>query len=211
MLTLSLLLGSSLLTAAPSAAKDPPVQVWFNHSGDYALGDRAKVYTKAAENGYLLVLQADGNGKARVLFPVEPDGDQHIAAGKKYEVKGRGGREAFIADTKEHGTVLAAISRTPFRFDRFERDGHWDLKALNDQRLKDDPEAGLLALVEQMKPSPEHFDYDLATYVVSDQYVRAQYLYPYRWSYDPWWGVDPRFGFGLAYRPFYYRRGFRHF
>lgn len=43
----------------------------------------------------------------------------------------------------------------------------------------------LYRLVERMKPSTEHFDYDVATYVVADQYVRGQYLYPYRWSYDP--------------------------
>ena len=59
-----------------------------------------------------------------------------------------------------------------------------------------------------MKPSTEHFDYDVATYVVADQYVRGQYLYPYGWSYDPWWGIN-QVRFGLAYRPFFYRRGFR--
>jgi hypothetical protein len=48
----------------------------------------------------------------------------------------------------------------------------------------------LYRLVERMKPSTEHFDYDVATYVVADQYVRGQYLYPYRWSYDPWWGIN---------------------
>lgn len=218
MLISLLTLGSSLLTVSPAAvpatAADPPIRVSFNWNGNYAYGDRAKVYAKSAEDGYLIVLQADGAGRARVLFPLDPQDDQHIAGGKKYELKGRG-REAFVADdSRGHGTVLAAISKSPFQFQSFARDGRWDTRALSDQRLRDDPESGLLSLVQRMKPSPEHFDYDVATYVVSDQYARGldAYPYPYAWGYDPWWGYGPRFGFGprfglgLSY-PWHYRRG----
>jgi hypothetical protein len=46
-----------------------------------------------------------------VLFPLEPQDDQRITGGKKYELKSRGGREAFVADDSSgHGTVLAAIA-----------------------------------------------------------------------------------------------------
>jgi hypothetical protein len=183
--------GALPVTTAP--AQDPPVRVWFNSDGNYALGDRAQVYAKAATDGYLIVLRADAAGRVRVLFPLDPADDQQIAGNKKYELKSRAGREAFIADdTSGHGTVLAAIAPSPFQVNRFVRDGRWDLRALSAGRLSDDPEAGLIDLVRQMKPSGEHFDYDVETYVVSEQYARRLYPYPYAgpgwWGYNPWWG-----------------------
>ncbi|HMC18618.1 MAG TPA: DUF4384 domain-containing protein, partial [Gemmatimonadales bacterium] len=151
-------------------AADPPVRVWFNSDGDYEFGDRAKVYAQAAEDGNLVVLRADAGGHVRVLFPVDPAADQRVRAGKKYELKGRGGREAFVADdTTGHGTVLAAVAETPFRFDEFEKNGHWDYSALNDSTVHTDPEAGLMGLAQRMQGSETggHFDYDVATYTVS--------------------------------------------
>src|SRR5438477_10210407 len=147
MVTSLLLLYSMGVSAAPastrSVAPDPPVRVWFNSDGNYQYGDRAKVYAQAAEDGNLVVLRADAGGHVRVLFPVDPAADQRVRAGKKYEVKGRGGREAFVADdTTGHGTVLAAVAETPFRFDAFEQNGHWDYSALNDSAVQSDPEGG---------------------------------------------------------------------
>src|SRR5713101_7623069 len=78
----------------------------------------------------------------RVLFPIDPAGDQPVRGGKKYELKGRDGREAFVVgDTTGHGTVLAAFATTPFQFDQFEKNGHWDYSALDDQAVRADPEA----------------------------------------------------------------------
>ena len=72
----------------------------------------------------MVVLRSDLNGRVRVLAPVDPRDDQHVEGGKKYELKGRGGREAFVAeDTAGQGTVLAAWSKTPFTFDRYVKDG----------------------------------------------------------------------------------------
>jgi hypothetical protein len=145
----------------------------------------------------------------RVLFPLDPQADQRIPGGKKYELKSRGGREAFIADdTMAHGTVLAAISKSPFRVDEFARNGRWNSQALSDQQVRGDPESGLLRLVQQMKPSGEPFVYDVATYVVAEQYSRSLYPYPYDgpgwWGNDPWWGYGRRIGVGLWYRPCHY-------
>src|SRR5438034_6881363 len=129
-------MGASAAPAtAPLAAPDPPLRVWFNSDGNYQYGDRAKVYAKAAEDGNLVVLRADASGQVRVLFPVDPDGDHLVRGGKKYELKGRGGREAFVVgDTTGRGTVLAAFAETPFQFDEFEKNGHWDYNALGNQR-----------------------------------------------------------------------------
>jgi uncharacterized protein DUF4384 len=221
MLTALLFLASHTAAAPavlPVISKDPPVRVWFNSGGNYAYGDRAKVYAKSARNGYLIVLRSDGAGRVRVLFPLDPEADQRITGGKKYELKGRGGREAFVADdTSGHGTVLAAISDSPFRVDQLTQNGHWDTQALSTPRVREDPEAGLLELVDQMKTPNQHFDYDVATYVAHEEYARDYYPYPYAgpgwWGYDPWWGYGRGLGFGfsLRSRDFYgYRRGWRH-
>jgi Domain of unknown function (DUF4384) len=178
--------------AAPAAGQDPPVRVWFNSDGNYALGDRAKVYAKSAQDGYLVVLRADAAGRVRVLFPLDPRDDQRITGEKKYELKSRAGREAFVADdTSGHGTVVAAVSQSPFRVDEFVQDGRWNLQALS-AGISEDPEAGLLDLVRRMQPADGQFKYDAETYVVSQQYARQFYGYPYAglgwgWGYDPFW------------------------
>jgi hypothetical protein len=202
------------ITTNSVANSDPPVHVWFNSSGDYVYGDRAKVYAKSAESGYLVVLRADVDGQVRVLFPVDPQDDQHVVGGKKYELKGRGDREAFVADdTVGSGTVLAAHSATPFRFDEFMKDGHWDTAALSGspQDVRADPEGQLRTIVDRMRPEGAHFDYDVANYVVKapPRYVRAYYPDPYYgwpgwWGYGfgpAWWGVGPRFGTAVIVEP----------
>src|SRR5437667_12858567 len=99
MLTSLLLLTSIAGPASVQAANpDPPIHVWYNSDGDYTYADRAKVYAKSADAGYLLVLRADMNGRIRVLAPIDPQADQHVNGGKKYELKGRGGREAFVTE-----------------------------------------------------------------------------------------------------------------
>ncbi len=189
----------------PRADPDPPVHVWLNSDGNYELGDRAKVYARAAQDGYLVVLHAAPDGRVRVVFPLDPQDDQRVQARKKYELKGRGGHEAFMVnDTSGHGTVLAALAKTPFKFDDFEQNGRWDYQALSDDRAAKDPEAALIGIVQRMQPGQEHFEFDVATYVaLTPRYVAG----PYPYGYPLWWGYGPRFGF--AFGPPYYW-GFRH-
>jgi hypothetical protein len=114
------------------------------------------------------------------------------------------------ADSGGQGSVLAAISEAPFRVDQFTLNGRWDLQALSTSRVREDPESGLLQLVDRMKTTNQRFEYDVATYVVSQHNARDRdfYAYPYAgygwWGYDPWWGYGRGFGLGLSVVP----RGF---
>ena len=210
MLLPMLLLHSLAVPAAPAAARsvaaDPPVKVWFSSDGKYLFGDRAKVYARTAEDSYLVVLRADA-GRVRVLFPIDPSGDQHLRGGKRSELQGRGGREAFVVDdTSGHGTVLAAFSKTPFHVDQFAKDGRWDYSAL-DQGVRDDAEARLLDIVQRMHGDGQHFDYDVATFAVAPQPRYLGWAYaPYPWAgwWDPWYGSRITLGFGFR-TPYYYR------
>jgi len=175
--------------------------LWLSSHGDYEHGDRAKVHAQAAQDGYLVVLHADANGRVHVLFPIDPHGDQQVRGGKKYELKGRGGREAFmVTDTSGHGAVLVAYATTPFVFDRFEKDEHWDYAALSDQFVKADPEAGLVAVVQRMQAVDERFEYDVSTYVSRPRDARPATLY-LPWS--DWWDFGYG-GLGLGFGSGYY-------
>jgi hypothetical protein len=211
-----------VLLALGLAAKagDPPVRVWLNQD-DYQRGDRAKVYVRAQQDGYLVVLRADADGRVRVLYPLDPGDDNFVRGDNELEIRGRGDREAFPLDENSgSGAVLAAISRDPFRFDRYVRGDHWDYRVLTELRVSDDREAGLLDVVRQMAGTA-HFDYDVATYAVESSNRYRTYTTAYYDSYyDPFgyscfgcgsyyhrygFGVGFRFGYGYGYcDPFFY-------
>src|SRR2546427_10652255 len=212
----------SLMLAFGLAAKagDPPVQVWLNHN-DYARGDRAKVYARSQQDGYLVVVRADADGRVRVLFPLDPGDDNFVRGDNELEIRGRGDREAFPVDENSGtGAVLAAVSHDPFKFDQYVRGDHWDYRVLGQQRVSDDPEAGLLDVVRQMAGGggAAHFDYDVATYTVESSNRSRTYSSSYYNSYyDPFGyacfgcGYYPyrRYGFGVGfgygyYDPFFY-------
>jgi hypothetical protein len=172
--------------ARPAAAphEDPPIQIWINNDRRFLRGDRAKVQVRTDYDGYLIVLHVDPEGRLRVLFPLDPDQDNFVRGGKKYEIRGRGGRESFEVDNATgKGTVYAAVSRDAFRFDEFAVGDHWDYKALAPTRLSDDPEPELNELVRRMAQGD--FDYDLLNYTVLDRVVYASdysYSYPAYYS-----------------------------
>ncbi|PYP12101.1 MAG: hypothetical protein DMD59_00990 [Gemmatimonadetes bacterium] len=96
---------------------DPPVSVKINHD-QFSSGDHARVYVETAQDGYLVVLHADPDGRIRVLFPTDPRDDDFIRGGRRFEVRGRSDRDAFQVEGDEgSGTVLAAVSSDPLNFD----------------------------------------------------------------------------------------------
>lgn len=151
---------------------DPAIQLWISDNRRFLPGDRAKVQVRTREDGYLIVLHADPDGHLRVLFPLDPRDDDFVRGGRKYELRGRAGREAFTVDTRTgRGTVYAAVSRDPLRFDQFVLDDHWDYRQLAPQRLSSDPEQDLNDLVRRMADGS--FDYDILTYDVLERVVYA--------------------------------------
>ncbi len=200
------LLSAGAPARVSTPAGDPPVKVWLSSKGDFFLGEDAKAYVQSAEDGYVLVFRADAHGRVRVLFPLDPSGDQFVRGGKKYELKGRGGREAFVADDAGRGAVFAAWSKSRFAVDKFTQNGHWDFRALAIDSATGDPEAALMDLTHEMQPT-EHYTYDVATYHVTD----PRYANRYRGRMSPgvivgpgWYG--PRVGFSVRIGRGFYRQ-----
>lgn len=217
-----LLAGAPIAGTRVQAGNDPAVELWINNDRRFLRGDRAKVHVRAEDDGYLLVLHADPDGHLRVLFPLDPDEDNFVRGGKKYEVQGRGDREAFTVDVGSgRGTVYAAWSRAPFSFQGYVVGDHWDYRTLSAERLPREPETELTEIVRRMAGGS--FDYDLLTYdviervVYADDYyhgVRPNYGGVYHDSYynDPWCdgyyfrrcsGISVGIFFGTPYRRYY--------
>ena len=139
-----------LLSFALAGADDPPVKVSLNNDNYFEPGDKARVEVKLAEDGYLLVVRADAQGRVRVLYPLDPSDDNFVRGRKTIEVRGRGDREAFFIDDKDgSGVVLAARSVAPFQFDEFVRGDHWDYRVLDTRGSGDDKETALLRVEPQ--------------------------------------------------------------
>jgi hypothetical protein len=219
---ISALLLPLLFAGAPAKAEatldDPPIRIWISNDRRFLPGDGAKVQVRTEYDGYLVVLHVDPEGRLRVLFPLDPDKDNFVRGHKKYEVRGRGGRETFEANDAGRGAVYAAVSRDPFRFDEFTIADHWDYRALAPARLREDSEPELNDLVRRMAQGS--FDYDLLTYDVISRsaYVSSSSRYYSSYYYDDWcrfscgrpyFGHSP-FGFsvgvfyGRPYRRYYY-------
>jgi uncharacterized protein DUF4384 len=225
-----MMLSLLLLLAGPAQkADDPPVRIDLNHE-QFTRGDRARVYVETAQDGHLVVLHGDPDGRVRVLFPLDPSDDDFVRGGKRVEIRGRSDREAFFVDAADGtGTVVAVLSPDPLSYDAFVRNDHWDYRTLGagTTEQRDDPLASLLDIARRMV-GEAHFEYDAATYVVgrqiasrygygSDNYgagyygygypyrfgVGLSFGYPYGYGYDPFC-YDPFWGFSAACSPYGY-------
>ena len=135
---------------------------------EYSRGQEAQVTVETRDDGYVIVMQADVDGRVRVLYPLDPGNDNFVRGGHSFDVPGRGGKKSFYVDGPGGtGMVYAAWSSIPFKFDAFVSAGHWDYGALYDKTMDNDFENGFTALVDKM--STGHFDYDIARYTVIAQ------------------------------------------
>lgn len=167
MLTLAAMAPATDLLPLDGPARVTPgavVRLSLNGDADYRPGDRVRVEVDVAEDGYLVVFRVDGDGFIRVLFPLDPDLDPFVRGGRRYELRGRGARETFLADDRGGtGLVYAALSREPLDLARYATGMHWDYSRL---RLEgDDAEAELTWFVRQMSANGR-FEYDVLGYRV---------------------------------------------
>jgi hypothetical protein len=181
-----------------------PVTVRLNHD-QFTAGDHARVYVQTAQDGYLVVLHADAEGRVRVLFPLDPADDDFVRGGKKLEVRSRGDRDAFQIEARDgSGTVLAAVAPDAFDFGAFTTNDHWDFRALGaaSGAVRDDPLARLTEIAQKMSgDSAGRFDYDYATYVVNSRDIASRYGYGSRYGFYPY-----HFGYydPFCYDPFFF-------
>src|SRR6266496_3320346 len=79
------LVGSALAPANAASARvvsdDPPIKVWLNHD-NYYRGDKARVNVRLDDDGYVVVLRADADGRVRVLFPRDPGDEAFVRGGE---------------------------------------------------------------------------------------------------------------------------------
>ena len=223
-LVLSLL--SAPLAAPAVAQDDPPIRISLNNDRRFEQGDRGNVKVRVENDGFLVVLHADPDGRVRMLFPLDPDDDNYVRGGRNYEIRGRGDRESFTVDYESgEGAIYAAISRDPFRFDQFVVNRHWDYEAFNAQRLPEQPEPELTELVQRMASG--RFEYDYLTYnvyergytdvvyaptVVHRAYYDDPFCRGYYFSYDcdPYYYGRNRFSVNISFgRPYYYGSYYR--
>ena len=203
-----MLLALLMSLAGPALkADDPPVRVDLNHE-QFSRGDRARVYVQTAEDGHLVVLHADPDGRVRVLFPLDPSDDDFVRGGKRVEIRGRSDRDAFFIDANDgSGTVVAVLSSDPLSYDAYVRGDHWDFRALGATDLNDDPLAGLLDIARRMAGDSSRFEYDAVSYAVGEQ-IASRYRYGsgYGYGYGSHFGVGLSFGYpyGYGYDPFCY-------
>ncbi|HEX5005125.1 MAG TPA: DUF4384 domain-containing protein, partial [Gemmatimonadales bacterium] len=203
---------ATLVVAAPlSGDPPPPITVSLNQSGQYSRGEYAQVQFRAAADGYVLILQADENGRIRVLFPIDPGDDNYIRGGKTYKVVGRDNRGSFyLEQAGGSGMVYAAWSKSPFQVGAFVRGDHWDYSVFDQYNAADDPESQLTDFV--LLFTNLGFDYALDRYIVysaSAEYVSdgpTTYIGVNGWpwpSYYDGWSVGISFGVGCCYNSWY--------
>ena len=202
--------------AAPAAAEaprqEPAVRVWLNKSGYVERGDKVRAYVRTGVDGYVMILHAEPSGRVRVLFPIDPEDDAFVRAGRDYEIRSRSDKEAFaVYDGTGTGVVLAAVARDPFRFDGLVLNRHWDYRAA-DFGVGNDGEADLLAMVQRMTGGG-WFEYDVVRYDIGTYFVAGGSGETYHLSlYGPgvaghYWadGIGFSIGFGVGwYDPWYY-------
>ena len=211
-------------------ADEPAVRVTLNSQNVFDAGDRARVRVRVRDDSYLVVLRADPDGRVTVLFPETPADDDYVHGGEEFDVRSHSSDGSFVvAATRGTGTVYAAVSKDPFKFDQFASNGaEWNAGAFPDTARGQTAEGVMTDVVQAMSSSGGRFDYDLVNYTVTSPRDRTRGTYAYSegppaddydgnaypyygagyggYGYgpycDPWWGGCPAYGF--AYDPWFF-------
>ena len=204
------LLGSIAAVTALVDGPPPPITVSFSDGGQYNVGAYAQVQFRAAADGYVIIFQADQDGRVRVLFPLDPGDDDFIRGGKTYKIIGRDSRGSFyLDDAGGSGMVFAAWSKSPFRFAEFTRGDHWDFSILDQYNASDDPESQLTDLALHM--TDQGFDYAIDRYIVFNTFVESSttntFIGVSGWpwpAFSTGWTVGVGFGSPCCFNPWFW-------
>jgi hypothetical protein len=195
LLSLALGVAAQPVARATAQSDDPAIRIWLNEDGRFQRGDQVKVQVRSRDDGYLVVLHLDPDNRLRVLFPLDPGDDNFVRGGKRYQILGRGERETFEVDVRSgRGTVYAAVSRDPYRWDRVVVGDHWDFRALNEVQLSRDVEADLTEFVREIAAAD--FDYDFADYDVYERIYASTTHYETIYTNSYW---DPYYSSCFGY------------
>ena len=105
-------------------ADEPAVRVTLNSQNVFDAGDRARVRVRVRDDAYLVVLRADPDGRATVLYPESPADDDYVHGGEEFDIRSHSSDGSFVvAATRGQGMVYAAVSKDPFKFDQFASSG----------------------------------------------------------------------------------------
>jgi len=103
-------------------AQEEGVDIWLSRNRDLEFGDRVRVYVRSEDDGHIVVLHADSEGRIRVLFPIDPFNDDFVRGGRDYEIRDRQDRAAVrMVEGVGFGMVYVAYSQDPFRYGEFSR------------------------------------------------------------------------------------------
>lgn len=202
--------------ASSLGGDEPPVRLWLNGDRRFEAGDRARVQVEARDDGFLLVLNYDTDGRVRVLYPIDPLDDGFVRGGRRYEVRDPRERESFVVGREGAGFVYVALSPDPWDLRAWSRGSNWDYDRIGVDYNSEDPERDLTGLLEQIAGA-RGFDYDLAEYFVHDveivryEYSAPRYYSPGVWAGDPWcdpywstgWFCSARPGVVISYGSYY--------
>ena len=155
------------------------ISVWADRERPYRRGERARIYFRTDEPGYVTVLRVDTDGRIRTLFPLEPWGGAKVLGGRTHEVADtRNGSSYTIDDDPGIGYLFAITSPLPFQYDDITRGDYWDFRVIDDGRIQGDPYVALTDLAGRIAPRGD-YQYDITPY-----YVERHYEYPRFVCYD---------------------------
>jgi Domain of unknown function (DUF4384) len=154
------------------------ISVWTDREKPYQHGQRARIYFRADEPGYVTVLRVDTDGRLRTLFPVQPWGRAKVRGGQVQELSDSRSRGFTIDDDPGIGYLFAISSPLPFQYDDITRGDYWDFRVIEGGRIQGDPYVALTDLAARIAPRGD-YQYDVSPY-----YVDRRYQYPRFVCYD---------------------------
>jgi hypothetical protein len=191
----------------------PTVQVWTNRDDAYRRGDKVKVYFQTDVDAYVTIFRVDTDGRVRVLFPLDPWGDNYAVGGERYQVDPRNDGYTFrIDEYPGEGYLFAVATLDPFIYSSFVRGDHWDYRVIGTAgRITGDPYVAIGDLIDGIVPANYvDYSYDVLPYFVEQHYDYPRFLcydchayaaYPY---WDPYAHSCVRFRIVIYDDPYYY-------